>query len=107
MKITNKIWILPCIAIILIAGGNAVAQNELSAEGVVNIFERLAKFAIFVGIALVVIYIVLAGIKIATAGGDMSRLQEGKDGIKWGLIGAVVILGVYVIINTIKSLVAG
>jgi hypothetical protein len=107
MKITDKIWILPLIAILLIAGGSAFAQDELDAEGVIRIFDRLAQFAIFVGMALIVIYIVLAGIKIATAGGDMTRYQEGKDGLKWGLIGAVVILGVYVIINTIKNIVSG
>ncbi len=135
MKKIQKIWLLSLIVVLLMSGSFAFARDvrevrfqeryqddpfqdsvvapsdtgggDLDAEGVISIFERLAQFAIFLGMALIVIYIVISGIKIATAGGDVTRVQDAKKSLYWGLIGAVVILGVYVIINTIKAFVVG
>jgi len=124
MKKIRKIWLLPLVVVLLISGSLVFAQEvryeddpfqdvytdsngDLDAEGVIRIFERLAQFAIVVGMALMVIYIVISGMKMATAGGDVTKFQEAKKSLFWGLIGALVIMGVYVIINTIKSFVLG
>ena len=107
MKGIKKIWILPLVIILLMIGFFAFAQEDLDAEGIIRIFERLAQFAITVALSLMVIYIVISGIKMATAGGDIAKFQDAKKSLLWGLIGSLVVLGVYVIINTIKNLVTG
>jgi len=107
MKSINKIWISSFIVMLLMIGRIAFAQDTLDAEGVVRIFDNLAEFIIVVGIAVGVIYIVWNGIKIATAGGNVTKLQDAKKSLGWGVVGVLVILGVYVIINTIQNLVTG
>jgi len=107
MKIINKTWILPLIAILLLVGRVVLAQDSLDAEGVIRIFDNLAEFVVAIGITVATIYIIWNGIKIATAGGDTVKIQDAKKSLTWGFIGVLVILGVYAIINTIQNVVTG
>ena len=65
----------------------------------------IADFFIFAGIMLAIIVIVWSGIRWMMAGGNDTEVTKAKATLKAGIIGAVVVLGVGLIIDTIVSLV--
>lgn len=57
-----------------------------------------------IGFILIVIYVLLAGIRMATAGANATKFSEAGKAFKNVLIGGLVILGAGVIIATIANL---
>ena len=80
--------------------GQPITFNELS-----YLIERIADFLIVAGVLLAVIYIIWGGITYMAAGADTTKITEAQTRIKNGIIGAAVVLGVGVIINTIAGIV--
>ena len=72
-----------------------------------TIIETIAKFLIVVGVVIAVIVIIWGGITYMAAGGDETKAGVAKDRIKNGVIGAAVVLGVGVILQTVAKLVTG
>ena len=72
-----------------------------------QIIGRIARFIIILGPILAVIFIVWGGITYMAAGSDTTKVDEARARIKNGIIGAVVVLGVGVIINTIAGVISG
>ena len=71
-----------------------------------DLIDTIARFLIQVSIFIAVIAIIWAGILWTTAGSS-DRSQKAKDWLKNGIIGALVILGVGVILQTGLALVTG
>ena len=71
-----------------------------------NIVARVANFLIVVSVIIAVIFIIWGGIKYMTSRGDSKKADEAKSVIINGIIGAAVVLGVGVILNTVKGLLA-
>ena len=69
--------------------------------------NAFAKFMVYIGIAVAVIFIVWGGITYMTAGGDDTKLGTAKKRILWGIVGAAIIIGVGVIINTLYAISRG
>ena len=67
---------------------------------------RIANFLIVVSVILAVIFIIWGGIKYMTSRGDEKAATAAKGIIINGIIGAAVVLGVGVILNTVKGLLA-
>ena len=76
---------------------------NLTFQGLVNIATGLACWALNIVIALIVIFIIIAGIRYMFAGDSSERLTSAKTNFKWVLIGALVIIGFGVIINSIGA----
>lgn len=72
-----------------------------------EVLNPLANFLIAAGIILAVISIVLSGIMYFKAGSNPESVSKATTWFKNGLIGALIILGVGVIINTIALIVTG
>jgi len=66
---------------------------------------RIATFMVVTSVLLAVIYIIWGGITYMAAGSDTTKVGEARERIKNGIIGAVIVLGVGVIINTIIGIV--
>ena len=81
--------------------GQPITFNELD-----YLIERIADFMIVTGVLLAVIYIIWGGITYMAAGADTAKITEAQTRIKNGIIGAAVVLGVFVIINTIVGIVS-
>ena len=72
-----------------------------------SIMAQVARFVIVAGPILAIIYIVWGGITYMAAGSDTTKVTEARTRIKNGIIGAAVVLGVGVIINTIAGVISG
>lgn len=65
----------------------------------------IAGFLIVVGAVVAIIFIILAGVKYMYAGSDSTKVEEAKTMLKNGVIGAAIVLGIGVIMQTIAMLV--
>ena len=82
-------------------GGSAITLADIQ-----TYIERIASFLIIVGVILAVIFIIWGGIMYMAAGGDAAKATTAKSRIFNGIIGAAVVLGVGVILQTVAGLVA-
>ncbi|PIR42102.1 MAG: hypothetical protein COV30_00150 [Candidatus Yanofskybacteria bacterium CG10_big_fil_rev_8_21_14_0_10_37_15] len=69
------------------------------------LIQRVAQFILVISVVLAVIFIVRAGITWMSAGSDTKKVDNAKAQLRSAIIGAFVVLGVGVIINTIASIV--
>ena len=83
-----------------------IGGTPLSLTEIERIISRIANFLIVVAVIIAVIFIIWGGVKYMTAGGDEKKATEAKGVIINGIIGAAVVLGVGVILNTVKGLLA-
>ena len=63
----------------------------------------LIKIVMYVGVPIVALAIIYTGFLFVTAQGDEKKLTEAKKAIVNTLIGAVILLGAFVIANAIKG----
>ncbi len=85
---------------------SGIPTGGLSGEGGVAI--NIAIQLIFVvGIALAVAFVIISGIQWIISGGDKTKLQAARGRLTYAIVGLVVILGAFVIINTVISLLGG
>ncbi len=84
-----------------VVGGSAITLNDIQ-----GYLQRIASFLIVVGVILAVIFIIWGGIMYMAAGGDETKSKAAKQRIFNGIIGAAVVLGVGVILQTVAGLVA-
>ena len=80
--------------------GRPITFDELD-----YLIQRIAQFVLVTSVILAVILIVRAGVTWMYAGADATKLTEAKAQLKSGIIGALVVLGVGVIINPLAALV--
>jgi hypothetical protein len=81
-------------------GGQPVTMAEIE-----NIIQGVARFLIIVGVVIAVIFIILGGLRWLTAQGNEKQVAAAKLTLKNGIIGAVIVLGVGVIIQTLAGLI--
>src|SRR6185369_5551090 len=89
-------------------GGETInAPDGIPAGGLMNlqdIFSNAIIIFIIIGMFLLVIYIVWAGIQWITSGGDKAKLTAARGRLTWAIIGLVVIFSSFFIINAIGYL---
>ena len=81
-----------------------LSGNPITLEEIEALIRRIAQFLIVIGVILAVVFIVLGGI-IWLTGGDTDRVKKGQAYVKNGIYGAVAVLGVGVILQTLAVLV--
>lgn len=85
------------------AGEEGLTGVDLTIEGVFNIITGLACWLTRVVGAVMVIFIVLAGLRFMNARGDTGEWTAAKKNFNQVLLGTLVIMGVYVIIATVAK----
>lgn len=70
-----------------------------------DIIQRAAQFLIVFGVILAVIFIIWGGITWMMAGGDEDKAGAAKTRIWNGILGAAIVLGVGVILQTLSALI--
>lgn len=73
---------------------------------IVTLLGQVARFLIIISTIIAVIFIVWGGITWMTAGADAEKQKSAKGIIKNGIIGAVIVLAVGVIMQTIAKFVS-
>lgn len=81
------------------------AGKPITLPEVDSMIERVAQFLIVVSVLIAVIMIVWSGITYMYAGSDASKVTEAQTRLKNAVIGAAIVLGVGVIIQTIAGIV--
>lgn len=80
--------------------GTALDLNEIE-----NLIKKVAQFLIIVSVIIAVIFIIWGGIMYMAARGDTEKAGAAKTTIFNGIIGAAVVLGVGVILQTLAGLI--
>ena len=80
--------------------GPPITFNELG-----YLIEKIAQFVLVTSVILAVIFIVRAGVTWMSAGADTTKVDDAKAQLKSGIIGALIVLGVGVIINTLLAII--
>lgn len=85
---------------------NPVGGTGISLAEVEAIINQIARFMIVISLVVAVIFIIYGGLRYMTAGGDPARVKAATETIKNGVIGALVVLAVGVILQTLAGLVS-
>jgi len=72
-----------------------------------NIIQMIVNGVIFIIGIVAVVMIILGGISYATSQGDPSKVKKGKDTILYGIIGLVIALLAYAIVNFVLGALQG
>lgn len=106
-------WVIPAMIVFLpilvfsqfvptvITPGQEITLGEV--EGLI---ETVARFLVVISVIVAVIVIILGGIMLMMARGNEEAAEKAKNTLKYGVIGALVVLGVGVILQTLAGVVA-
>ena len=96
----------PFLALALVNPTPPIQGSEIRLSEIQSIITQIAQVLIVLSVILAVIYIIIGGIAYMHAGGDEGRAKKAKDRIWKGIIGAAVVLGVGVILQTLAGLIS-
>src|SRR3989344_1759803 len=84
-------------------GQGFTLQNPIQAESFTEVMRRVANIAALIGLPIVVIMFIWTGAQFVFAGGDEKKLTAAKQSFFWTIIGALLVLGAYVIAAAIEN----
>lgn len=93
--------VTPVIPPDVITTGTAITLTEIEKR-----IDQISTFLMFISVIIAVIFIVWGGIKYMVARGEPTATKEATGIIKSGIIGAIVVLGVGVILNTLRGVIS-
>jgi len=99
--------LLPVVTLAALVDPTATlgADGGITLTEIENLIEGIARFLIAVSIVIAVIFIVYGGIRWIAAGENENQLASAKKIVWNGIIGALVVLAVGVILQTLSGLV--
>lgn len=80
-------------------------QQPVTLSEIIDIITFIANFFVVIGPIFAVIAIIIYGIMYMKSGDDAEKVKKAHSYLKWGLFGALIILGVGVLINTVAAIV--
>lgn len=83
------------------AGLNAV--NDGNTTNITGSIKNIVNMMLFVLGAIAVVMIVVGGIRYTTSAGDSGRIKAAKDTIMYSVVGVVVALLAYAIVNFVLT----
>ena len=89
------------------AGTITSDPDACKSEDLNNIVNTIINTVIFVIGMVAVVMIILGGISYATSQGDASKVKKGKDTILYGIIGLVIAILAFAIVNFVLGALAG
>lgn len=81
------------------------AGQPITFDEIDSLIGQVAQFMIVVSVLIAVIMIIWSGITYMSAGANATKVTEAQTRLKNSVIGAAIVLGVGVIINTIAGIV--
>ena len=87
-----------------VIGGSSVSiQNPLKAKSITAFFIDLIEVVLVFAMPLIVFFIILAGFKYVMARGNPTKITEANQALLYAIIGGVLILGAFVILQVIQG----
>ena len=96
---------LPLLALAQLPVPTIPTVPGTSLSEIESIIRRIAQFFMIIGVILAVIYIIWGGIKWMSAGSDPKAADEAKMRMRQGAWGALIILAVGLILQTLAGIV--
>lgn len=81
--------------------------NPLGYSSLTTLINNILKAALNILIPIAALYLVYAGYLFVSAGGDPKQINEGKETLKWALIGIAVLVGARGIISVVEQTITG
>ena len=81
-------------------------NNPTAGAGIGSVQDFIAAFlkaVVQISLPILTLFIVYAGFKFVFARGNSSELEKAKENFKWVIIGAILILGAWVLATLIAS----
>ena len=103
MIVFGAMLALPLMSMAINAPGVPVAGQAVTLDEVERIINGIARFLIVISVIVAVIFIVYGGIRWIASPGDPAAA---KTIIKNGIIGALIILGVGVLLQTLQGVIS-
>ncbi len=113
-KIASKVGIATAMALALMPAlalaqlptpTSPYAGSPITLSDVQGLIETVARFLILISVIIAVIFIVWGGMMYMMAGDDAAKSGAAKSRIVNGIIGALVVLAVGLILQTLASIV--
>jgi len=80
--------------------------EPITFEEIDSLISRIAQFLVVTSVLIAIIMIVWSGITYMAAGANATKVTEAQGRLKSAIIGAAIVLGVGVIIQTIAGIVS-
>ncbi|MEK7503200.1 MAG: hypothetical protein AAB556_02005 [Patescibacteria group bacterium] len=68
-------------------------ENPLKSETIGELITAISDLAVAIGLPIAIIFIVYSGFLFVSARGNEKKLETAKEGFKWAVIGAAIIVG--------------
>ncbi len=108
ISIASAVILMPLLALaqLPIPTNPVAAAQGLTLSEVQNDIITIAQFLMAISVIIAVIFIIWGGIRYVMAGDDSAKASSAKSTILNGVIGALIILAVGIIMQTLANLVA-
>lgn len=87
--------------------GKCTTTGKELAGGTDSYLSTFVNLLLFIAGAVAVIVIIVGGIRYITSTGDAMRIKQAKDTVLYGIVGLVIALISYAIVNTLINQLAG
>ncbi len=94
--------VLPLIVTAQVSGSDGF-ENPIQFNSLREFLEAILNVVISISFPFVVLAIVYTGYLFVSAGGDEGKLNTAKNMLLWTVIGAMIILGAFVLSNAISG----
>ena len=79
-------------------------QDVVTLNCILPLFANLIYWLMILSGTIAVFFVIFGGIKFLTSSGDQSRVESAKKTITWAIIGLVVVLLSFMIVNIIADI---
>ena len=87
-------------------GNSGSLTNPLQSQTIQEFILKIIDVILVFAIPIIVLYIMYAGFKFVTAGGDSGQISEAKKALMYAIIGGVIVLGAKIIVEVIQGTVS-
>lgn len=98
------VLLVPSFALAISPVPVPIEGKKIGLSTLETLVEDIADTIIYIAGFIVVGYIVLAGFKMVSSRGNEAEFKKGKDMLRNAIIGALVVFGVGLIVNTIANI---
>jgi hypothetical protein len=100
---TNPNKCQACEGITQIGGGNACKGDSGAGDKLGNFIQRIINVLLFVVGAISVLMIIIGGLRYVLSGGDQNAVSGAKNTILYAVIGLIVAIMAYAIVNFVVA----